>query len=181
MSQLKEPIPAHLFIAVMYTDPGKRDETVSLLTALYGPVAYASQPYDFSAISPYYDREMGRPVIKELLVFKELVPRDGIIAIKEQCVALEDASMIAGKRTINIDPGFLTPENLLLATGKNYSHRIYLGRGVFAEITVLFTREGEVKELPWTYRDYAVEPARSWLTQARKQCIINLKQRGLIL
>jgi hypothetical protein len=42
----------------------------------------------------------------------------------------------------------------VLATGKNYIHRIYLRKGIYADLTLVFKRGGFVP-LEWTYPDYA--------------------------
>ena len=59
-----------------------------------------------------------------------------------------------GRRTVNIDPGYICLERLVLATGKNYTHRIYLSRGIYADLTLVFHRQS-FRTLPWTYPDYA--------------------------
>ena len=74
----------------------------------------------------------------------------------------------SGSRSVNLDPGLLSLENFILATGKNYSHRIYLRDGVFAEVTLIFGKKGVIRELPWSYRDYLLEPARSFLLTVRE-------------
>jgi hypothetical protein len=73
-----------------------------------------------------------------------------------------------GGRRINIDPGLLSMENLVLATGKNFTHRIYLQKGIFAEVTLLF-QKGKFVTLPWTYPDYASEETTAILSHIRTQ------------
>jgi hypothetical protein len=57
-------------------------------------------------------------------------------------------------RPLNLDIGLLTLENMTLATGKNFSHRIYLGEGVYSDLNLVFESKS-FKTLPWTYPDYA--------------------------
>jgi len=77
---------------------------------------------------------------------------------------------VGGRRTVNLDPGMVTPENFILATGKNFTHRVYLRDGVFADLTLVF-RKGEYRTLPWTYPDYATEEIRLLLEEVRSELL----------
>lgn len=168
MSELVEPVKANLTISVMFRDEALLEETRAVLEKKYGETDAVSKVYDFSSISPYYDPEMGSDIKKIVFSFKEPVPRDILKDVKLFCVELEKERSLDGNRLVNLDPGLVTLENFILATGKNYSHRIYLGSGVFAEVTLMFGKKNAVKELPWSYRDYLYEPARSFLLEVRE-------------
>ena len=133
MSELLEPVKANLTISVMFRDEALLAETRDILEKKYGETDAISKVYDFSSISPYYDPEMGSDIKKIVFSFKEPVPRDLLKDVKLFCVELEKKYSENGNRLVNLDPGLVTLENFILATGKNYSHRIYLGSGVFAE------------------------------------------------
>ena len=168
MSELLNPIKANLTISVMFKDEKLLEKIRRILEKKFGETDAVSESYDFSAISPYYDPEMGCGIKKVIFSFRELVPRENLVKVKLFCVALEKKYSENGNRLVNLDPGLLTLENFILATGKNYSHRIYLGKGVFAEVTLMFGKKNVIKELPWTYRDYLFEPARSFLLKVRE-------------
>ncbi|MBP5201651.1 DUF4416 family protein [bacterium] len=168
MSELAEPIKANLTISVMFRDEALLEETRAILEKKYGEIDAVSEVYDFSSISPYYDPEMGSGIKKIVFSFKEPVPRDLLKDVKLFCVQLEKERSDNGNRLVNLDPGLVTLENFILATGKNYSHRIYLGSGVFAEVTLIFGKKNAIRELPWSYRDYLYEPARSFLLEVRE-------------
>ena len=168
MSELTEPVKANLTISVMFRDDALLAEIKGILEKKYGETDAVSKVYDFSSISPYYDPEMGCDIKKTVFSFKEPVPRDLLKDVKLFCVELEKKYSENGSRLVNLDPGLVTLENFILATGKNYSHRIYLGSGVFAEVTLMFGKKNAVKELPWSYRDYLYEPARSFLLEVRE-------------
>jgi hypothetical protein len=87
---------------------------------------------------------------------------------------MEQARSAGGRRTANIDPGYLLLERLVLATGKNYSHRIYIGRGIYADLTLIY-RDGAYRALPWTYPDYAGEPLRRFLTAVRRKYAFDIR------
>ncbi len=178
MSELNEPVKANLTVSVMFRDPELLAEVRKLLEKNYGEIDAESEIYSFSAISPYYDPEMGENINKIIFSFKEPVPRGILKDVKLFCAATELEYSENGSRLLNLDPGLLTLENFILATGKNYSHRIYLGSGVFAEVTLMFGKKNAVKELPWTYRDYLFEPARSFLLEVRE--LYRVKRAALL-
>ena len=152
MSELTEPVKANLTISVMFRDEVLLEEIRAILEKKYGKIDAVSEVYDFSSISPYYDPEMGSDIKKIVFSFKEPVCRDFLKDVKLFCVELEKKYSDNGNRLVNLDPGLVTLENFILATGKNYSHRIYLGSGVFAEVTLMFGKKKRSKrasvELP---------------------------------
>ena len=79
------------------------------------------------------------------------------------------------RRRVNLDPGYLLRERFVLATGKNFSHRIYIGRRIYADLTLIFTK-GVFQTLPWTYPDYADKKMLGYLEQVRSKYVSDLKQ-----
>lgn len=135
----------------------------------YGPIAEQMEPIVFD-FTDYYTAEMGPSLFKTLVSFAAPFPRDGLISAKERCAALEEKQKLRTGRTgrgINLDPGLLTLENFVLATTKNRAHRIYLGRGVFAELTLLYRHGGDFNALPWTYNDYKDPRVQTFLKRQR--------------
>ena len=102
----------------------------------------------------YYEREMGWPLYRRFVSFKRLIKPEEIVQVKLLCNQTENKYSMTGKRQINIDPGYISLERLILTTGKNFTHRIYLSKGIYADLTLVF-RKGSFVSLPWTYRDYA--------------------------
>jgi hypothetical protein len=60
---------------------------------------------------------------------------------------------VNSKRMVNVDLGIVTPENFILATTKNYAHRVFLGQNIFADLTFQCT-DGQYQTLAWTYPDF---------------------------
>ncbi|HSO66345.1 MAG TPA: DUF4416 family protein, partial [Desulfatirhabdiaceae bacterium] len=79
------------------------------------------------------------------------------------------------RRTVNIDPGYLLRERFVLATGKNYAHRIHIGNGVYADLTLLY-QNGGFQTLPWTYPDYAQQNIQKYLIMVRRKYIEDMKK-----
>ena len=163
-----KPDPVKLVCAVMGRDESMLARGRGLLAERYGPVDLAGPVYDFS-FSSYYEPEMGTGLIKQFLGFEPLVDPENLAEIKRACNDMEAGAARSDGlpgRGLNIDPGYVNGAQLVLATTKNYSHRIYIGKGIYAEVTLLYTR-GEFTPMPWTYRDYRTEEALAFFTRAR--------------
>ncbi len=168
--------PARLFCAVLAGDRPLLAEARAALAGTSGEIALESEVWPFS-YSDYYEPEMGTDLLRQYLVFSRAIDPGELAAIKLHTIALEEQfTDEAGCRRVNLDPGYLTPAKLVLASTKNYSHRIYLSDGIYAEITLTFKR-GDVVTYPWTYADYAGPEARRFLLDARKQVAIDSPNR----
>ena len=167
MSRRKIPPHARLLVSAIYREEGRFREALPGLATLLGPVERTSGPFPFDR-TDYYAREMGAPLSRRFVVMERLVPRDALADAKIGAEDLERELCANGMRTVNLDPGLLTEENVLLATGKNYSHRVYLRDGVFADLALVY-RKGEYRPLPWTYPDLASDAIRSFLAEVREE------------
>lgn len=167
MSTRSEPMPALLVASVIYRSENRFDEGAGRLAEVWGPPSRVSDPFPFDRTG-YYRREMGEPLHRRFFVGSTPVGRDALPEIKRSAENVEREFSEEGRRTLNIDPGILTEENFVLATGKNYSHRVYLREGVYADLTLLY-RGGRYVPLPWTYPDYAGEEIRGFLGEIREE------------
>jgi len=167
MSQRGTPKAAALVVSVIYRLEERFDEAALRMARTWGEPDRIGGPFPFDK-TDYYRREMGEPLLRRFFVSGRTVPRDVLPAVKIAAEEIEQACSVEGRRTVNVDPGLLTEENFVLATGKNFSHRVYLGSGVFADLTLVY-RRGEYRALPWTYPDYASGEIRSFLRQVRER------------
>lgn len=147
------PHEVMLFCSILYNSADSSGKAVAELKEAYGPASYESQPFPFTYTS-YYEKEMGFPLHRILMAFENLVPRNSLPDVKNLTNGIEDKLAISGHRSVNIDPGILSLENVCLATTKPYSHRIYLDKGIWAEVTLMYQKDS-YQALPWTYPDYA--------------------------
>jgi len=168
MSTPREPLPALVFISALSAEWDLlAAEIISELGAVAGPLDSLSEALDFPFTS-YYDRELGKPLTRRILAFSHLAPQDRLAGLKLATNALEKAlSRPDGTRRVNLDPGLLTLERVVLATCKHRPQRIYLGSGVFADLTLIF-RHGCWQKLPWTFPDYAGRELSSLLLGLRE-------------
>lgn len=152
MGQANPPNPSKLIVGFIYRDPQVKTKAIALLTKSFGKIDYQSPVINFN-YSDYYYREMGRPLKRLFISFQKLISEERLADIKVDTNSLEERLSAKGKRRINIDPGFLSPGKLILATTKNYNHRVYLKKGIFAEVTIFYKKDG-FHPWPWSYPDY---------------------------
>jgi hypothetical protein len=160
-------LPARLLFSVIFRENEDFETSLRRISERLGDVARTSGPFPFDR-TDYYEREMGAPLYRRFVLMTDAVSRDELPMAKLAAEEIEKELSVHGKRTVNVDPGLLADENFVLATGKNYSHRIYLRDGVFADLTLVF-QKGEYRPLPWTYPDYASAKIRAYLTGLRME------------
>jgi len=144
------------------------------LAERFGPVDIISRwfPFDYTS---YYESEMSSPLFRRVLAFKTLIEQQKLSEIKTFTNDIELRYTENGKRRVNIDPGYMLCERFVLATGKNYTHRIYIGNNIYADLTLIY-QEGGFKKLPWTYPDYSDENMLAYLKNVRNKYIADLKR-----
>lgn len=176
MSQPRPPLPAKLVIGLFSRHVDLFQTILEQMQTLFGPVDLISPWFQFNW-TQYYEAEMGSGLWRRMLAFGPLIAQDQLPDIKEQTNALESRYMEGENRRVNIDPGYLLPERFVLATGKNFTHRIYLGRQVYADLTLVY-QKGGFQALPWTYPDYAQADIQAFLTRVRSKYLKDLKMDG---
>ncbi len=170
--------PAKLVIGLFLKNKELVKEIIQRLINKYGPVDIISPWFNFD-FTTYYDREMGAPLFRRMFVFKQLIKQTDLAEIKSVTNAIESEFSDNDKRCVNIDPGYMLRERFVLATGKNFTHRIYIGRGIYADLTLIF-QKGSFKTLPWTYPDYADNTMVEFLKLVRNKYIEDLKVKKII-
>ena len=174
MSIPKNPDPAKLVISCIMNDKALTEALFSMLEEAFGPLDMISRWLDF-AYTDYYYKEMGTPLFRKVFVFKNLIAQDELALIKEKTNEIENRFARAKKRSVNIDPGYLVSSRFILATGKEYSHRIYIGRKIYADLTLMYSKKDGFKTLDWTYPDYASKAMISFLSKVRDKYLLDLK------
>ena len=129
------------------------DDVMPELEQMFSPSDWTSPELYFDR-TKYYAREMGWPLHRRFVSFERLLRPTDIVEIKIATNRMENGYRQEGRRRVNIDPGYISLERLVLATGKNYAHRIYLSKGIYADLTLIFHKES-FRPLQWTYKDYA--------------------------
>ena len=148
MGSVRPPRRAKLFCGLLSGDVDLLAEARRRLARQLGPIQLVSQVWPFDA-TDYYRDALGDHIRRQFVVFAELF-------------------WPAGLRPVNLDPGYLTLSKLVLATTKDYSHRLYLQAGIYAEVTLYFEK-GDWRAWPWTYPDYAADAYRAFFREARQE------------
>lgn len=170
MSERIKPEKSKLVICFFSKERNLLDKLEKILIKKFGKIDFRSEDRIFNETS-YYEEEMGKQLLFRMVSFERLIEREKLIKVKHISWSLEkkfsyrDGEKI--KRNINIDPGLLTLENFILATGKNFSHRIYLGKNVFADLTLIYSKKKFI-DLPWTYMNYKSDDIKNNLYKIRE-------------
>jgi len=173
MLHLQPPLPVKFICTFIYSGENIYAKTKKILEKKFSKIDFESQLIDFN-FTDYYYREMGKPLYRRFVSFEKLINPDQFVKIKLYCVKLEEKFAIDEKRIINIDPGYLNEAKLVLTTTKDFSHRIYLNHGVFAEVTLTFS-EGKFCDLPTTFPDYRTKRYKDIFLKIRSIYQKNIK------
>jgi len=150
------------------------EKVIEQMEGYFGPVDWVSEKTVFNR-TRYYAKEMGWPLYRRFISFSKLICPDSIADIKLMTNTIENEHIVDKRRKVNIDPGYISLERLVLATGKNYIHRIYLKKGIYADLTLVF-HAGTFKPLAWTYPDYADEKVIAYFNMARNGYLQHLRE-----
>jgi len=168
------PQPVRTVVSAIFADRDTLSVALDRIAAELGPLRELGEEMSFD-FTTYYDKEMGAGLRRRLLVVDGLSPPDGLPALKRMTNELEQQTAVDGRRRVNLDPGALSSGRFALASTKDAPHRIYLGEGIFAELTLVY-QSGGFQALPWTYPDYAASGVRALLEDERRTYLSELKE-----
>lgn len=138
--------------------------------AQFGPVKLVSPRFEFIETN-YYEPTMGQGIRKCFWVFERLMDPGTLAELKllsnEWETEYARMHRHAESRPLNLDPGYVTLAKLVLASTKDHTHRIYLQRGIFAEVT-LFYRHGKWEHHEWTFPDYRRGDYQTFFSECRE-------------
>jgi len=166
MGRPSPPEDALLFVGSLYSREEYYLIAKERLIARFGEIIMESRQSDWD-YSDYYRDELGWPIKRRFVFFRNIINPEQITDIKLTTNDIEQQLSIEGRRSINIDPGYITLSKVVLVSTKNYSHRIYLGKGIYAEVTLIY-RDGRYHPHLFTYRDYASDAYREIFACARR-------------
>jgi len=171
MGKIKTPIPVKLFVGMLSTEPSLFDVCADILCKEYGPLDHCSDILPWSD-TEYYRQEMGNGIVRKFIFFERLMDAAELPNIKVITNNVEKdfstRSPDGMRRRINIDPGYITEAKVVLATTKDFSHRIYIGEGIYAEVTLSYSaRDRTFAPLDHTYPDFRTDAHRTLFNTAR--------------
>ncbi|MBM4053944.1 MAG: DUF4416 family protein [Planctomycetes bacterium] len=177
MGEIGRPKPVNLIIGVLSGVYELFAQVSKTLEGYFGECDLRSeiQPFHFTK---YYNEEMGESILRQFLSFEKLIMPDEIAGIKIRTNELEDTiasqKKYAVARPVNLDPGYINESRLILASTKDFSHRIYLRDGIYAEVTLNY-RRGRYETFPWTFPDYKSSEYHNFFLLVREQYVKKLK------
>jgi hypothetical protein len=165
MGTIKKPNPVKFFIAVLFENISVLERIIPQLEKEFGLIQWKSPIIDFT-LTNYY-QEIGEKLKRIFLVFQELFDPEDLANRKILTNQLESQTGDTQiTRRINLDPGYFDGGKIVLATTKNFSHRVYIGKGIYAEATIRWEK-GDFRPFEYTYPDYASKEYRPSLIQIR--------------
>lgn len=187
MGSIRAFNPVKLFIGVLVSSESLIEKIESSISSEFGPIDHRSPVLPFT-FTDYYRKETGDSILRAFFSFERLINGDQLPDIKRQTNAMEEALTVVDtsvKRPVNLDPGYIEHAKVILASTKNFYHRMYLSRGIFGEVTMHF-RNGAYEFFPWTYPDYkSAEYQRFFLElrdiyrgQLRSMCLLKSDDRA---
>jgi hypothetical protein len=177
MGNVRPPIPVKLFVGMLSPDPGLFDACAELLRSEYGPIDYRTEPAPWT-VTDYYRDEMGPDILRAFIFFERLMDPAKLPGVKHFTNRVEQrftsSDRDTARRRINLDPGYVTEAKVVLATTKDFTHRVYIGEGIYADVTLRY--QGD-RFLPFdfTYPDYRTSEYREIFSKARKLLRASLK------
>jgi len=158
MGVIINPYPVKLISGVIASSPVLFSEIEKKLTKSFGAIDYRSCIIDFDC-TDYYSAEMGKDLKRRFFSFKKLIDPGKLSELKLKTNKMEllfAKSTRARKRIVNIDPGYINDAKLVLASTKDYNHRLYIANGIYQEITLTF-QSSSFRPFDWTYPDYRTD------------------------
>lgn len=171
MGQPREPAHVKLICGILSADDECMRRARRILTERFGPIETEAGPWPFDQ-TDYYAPEMGANLRRFFVAFTQSIAPHRLPEIKRttndiEATVAQRTGKHTGQRPVNLDPGYVALDKLVLATTKNLAHRIYLDRGIYAEVTLRY-QKGVWRAWPWTFPDYAAETYHAFLTQVRE-------------
>jgi hypothetical protein len=167
MGKIIDPHPVKLFIGMLSQDMSLIEQLTGSLQDIFGPVDLASPVWPWEH-TRYYEKEMGEGLKRKFVFFEKLIHPGAIAEIKLKTMELENQHLNEkGGREINLDPGYLDAAKIVLASTKDFSHRIYLDKGIYGEVTLMYSGK-DYQTLPYTFPDYRTSEYQDIFKAARE-------------
>ena len=164
MAEFKEISKARLVMALMYSSEDDLRKVREILIKKFGGIEFESEEFDFN-FTDYYEAEFGKSLKKRFIIFKKTINREELVKIRIYTQDLEDKLKKRNKRIVNIDPGYMTKDNLIMASLKEQPYKICLGNGIFGHMIFMF-KKNDVIPFRHTFPDYLAQ--KEFFINARK-------------
>jgi hypothetical protein len=183
------PKPVKLFIGMLSKEVSLFEQLKNELQNIFGPTDLESPVWQWEHTG-YYSKEIGEKLKRKFIFFKNLINPESIAEIKLRTIEVEGQYLNSplsplskggqrgvGGRKINLDPGYLDSAKVVLVSTKNYSHRIYLGNGIYGEVTLIYSNN-TYQPLPYTYPDFQTPEYLEFFKKAREMYKEEIRQKS---
>ena len=172
MGKVRSPLSVKLFVGMLSPTPPLFNECANILSKEFGPIDYQSDILSWGK-TDYYRDEMGDQIVRKFIFFERLIDPGELPKIKLFTNTIEinlgESTDDRLRRRINLDPGYMTEAKVVLATTKDFSHRVYIGANIYAEVTLRYSvRDSNFVPCDYTYPDYRTDLYRTVFNNARE-------------
>ena len=165
--------PGKVLIGVLFQKDEIYQQFLRHLETIEVEIELESEIYKFDS-TDYYQEEMGSGLYRSFLSLKGLYPVEQSVSLKNETNSWENEWKEAGKRTLNLDPGYLDLHKVVLLSGKEGPQKIYLGSGIWSDLN-LIRKAGRFEALPWTFPDLRESRYHSFFERVRENLKLDLK------
>lgn len=166
--------PVKYLIAALYRRDAFPDPVERALRERWGAIDLRGEEHPFD-LTDYYREEMGEGLVRRILSFERLLPPTELVAMKLACNDIEDATASDGKRSVNLDCGYLDHHKVVLASCKGAGHKLYLDRGIWGDMTCRW-QKGAYRPFEWSFPDFKEERYRKELAAIRERYLFQIRQ-----
>lgn len=179
MGEIKKHPPVKLIMGIISANESLLPSVEKSLSQKFGSIDFHSQimPFDYT---DYYIKEMGENLLRKFVSFEKLIQPEGLVDIKISTNILEREFLHSEtrRRQVNLDPGYVSAAKLILASTKDHIHRIYLKKGIYAELTLRMEKK-TFRPWEWTYPDYRSEAYIEIFNEIRRMYMEQLRSSGI--
>jgi len=179
MWELTNPKPVKLIVGILAASHEALSAAKEAVDARFGKIDLESDIWPFTQ-TDYYQNQTGDTIVRQFVSFDELIHPGLLPKIKlktnkiERKLALRLGLSIP--RPVNLDPGIIEPSKLVLASTKNFSHRIYVGKKIYAEVTLIRSK-GQWKTFDYTFPDFRQQKYFDFFDKVRTRLVEQLRNK----
>ena len=173
------PDPVKLIVGILAADETCLAAALDVITDRFGSMDRVSEVWPFTQ-TDYYNQEMGTAILRQFVTVDRLMDPGDLAQVKHTTNEIEQelsrTLQHTYSRPVNLDPGYIEPSKLVLASTKNFSHRIYIGDRMYAEVTLVVDR-GQWSPMRYTFPDYRQPSYWAFFEQVRLRLKEQLKKQ----
>lgn len=171
MWEIQQPQPVKLIIGILAADQRCLAAAESAVAEAFGKADLVSPVYPFD-MTAYYQQQAGPAILRRFVSIETPIDPGRLGGVKHQTNRMEmqlaEVLATSWPRPVNLDPGYLEPSKLVLASTKNFAHRVYIGDGMWAEVTLTYNK-GVWQVYPYTFPDFKSGRYNAFLSTAREK------------